>query len=279
MGVRNYSRRKWDRLAERLIESGLNGLREYEIVESLLTPGVPDENYEPQAKQALAKFGTLEGVLEADPVELRMIDGIDARSVFRAKLVYEVAKRYLKHRLIDRPTYKSAQEIFDYLYYSMRGLKKEVFKVLYLNSENQIIDIVEASKGTVNRTNVFPREVMEEAIRHNAVSLVFVHNHPSGTPQPSRNDKDLTRDLVYAANIVGFKVLDHIIIGDESYFSFAEEGLIQKYENDFLGLMIKSKRMLRRTKSMSAKAIRSLAATRKREDLGTHVRDKARSYN
>ena len=118
----------------------------------------------------------------------------------------------------------------------MRDLKKEVFKVIYLNSQNQIIDTADLFEGTVNSSSISPREVMESAIKHNAASLIFVHNHPSGNPEPSPNDKQVTRDLVYAGSIMQIKVLDHIIIGNNKYYSFAAEGLIEEYELDFINL-------------------------------------------
>ena len=151
----------------------------------------------------------------------------------------EVARRFLKDRIIAKPVCSSAQEIFDYLYHSMRDLKKEVFEALYLNSQNQIIDIDDLCQGTVSASAVSPREVMERALRHGAVSLVFAHNHPSGNPRPSAADKQVTRDLVYAAAVMQIKVLDHVIIGDNRYFSFAAEGLIEQYELDFMGLKLK----------------------------------------
>ena len=134
----------------------------------------------------------------------------------------------------------------------MRDLKKEVFKVLYLNSQNQIIEATDLFIGTVDGSAVSPRVVMESAIRHSATGLIFVHNHPSGNPTPSQNDKQVTRDLVYAAAIMQIKVLDHVIIGDKKYFSFAGDGLIEQYELDFLSLKIKgvseAKRRLYRAK-------------------------------
>jgi len=125
------------------------------------------------------------------------------------------------------------------LYHSMRDLKKEVFKIIYLNSQNQIIEITDTFQGTVDSSFISPREVTEGAIKYNAASVIFVHNHPSGDPGPSKNDKDVTRDLVYAGNIMRIKVLDHIIIGDNRYFSFAGEGFIDEYEMDFLNLKVK----------------------------------------
>ena len=228
------------------------GFHDYEIVELLLSLGTPRKDCKQQAKEAIRRFKTLRGVLETPLEALQEIDGIGLHSAFGIKLVQEVAREFLKAKIIDKPIYKSAKEIFDYLYHSMRDLRKEVFKVIYLNSQNQIIDTADLFEGTVDGSVISPREVMEGAIRHNAVSLIFVHNHPSGEPEPSSNDKEVTRDLVYAGGIMRIRVLDHIIIGNNRYFSFAGEGLIEQYELDFLGLKIKgvseAKRILYRAK-------------------------------
>lgn len=227
------------RLREKFIKSGLAGFHDYEIVELLLTLGTPRKDCKEQAKEAIKRFKSLRGVLEAPAEELKQIKGIGSHSVFGIKLVQEVAREFLKEKIADSPVYKSAKEIFDFLYHSMRDLKKETFKVIYLNAQNQIIDIVDLFQGTVNSGVVPPREVIEGAIKHNAVALIFVHNHPSGNPEPSAKDRELTRDLVYAANVMQIKVLDHIIIGDNRYYSFAGEGLIEEYKMDFLNLRMR----------------------------------------
>jgi DNA repair protein RadC len=229
------------RLRERFIKSGLSGFHDYEIIELLLTLGSPRKDCKKQAKEVIKRFKTLRGALSASPEELQQIDGIGAHSAFGIKLVWEVAEEFLKQRIMDRPVYKSAKEIFDYLYHSMRDLKKEAFRVIYLNSQNQIIDIADLFEGTVNASSIYPREIMREAIRHDAVSLIFVHNHTSGDPAPSSYDKEITRDLVFAGNIMQIKVLDHIIIGENRYYSFAGEGLIDKYEEDFLNIRIRDR--------------------------------------
>jgi len=127
-----------------------------------------------------------------------------------------------------------------------------VDKVIYLNSQNQIIDVADIAEGTVDRGAVSPREVMESAIGHGAVSLILTHNHPSGNPQPSQSDEQITRDLVFAGGIMQIRILDHIVIGENKYYSFAVEGLIEKYEGDFLDLKLKgvseAKRRLYRAK-------------------------------
>ena len=240
------------RLREKFLKSGLAGFHDYEIVELLLSLGTPRKDCKLPAKEALKTFQTLRGVMEASPEDLREIEGIGIHSAFGIKLVREVANEYLKSKALEKPFYSSSREIFDYLYHSMRGLKKEIFKVIYLNSQNQIIDTVDLSQGTVNSSAVSPREVIEGVIRNNAVSIIFVHNHPSGNPQPSDSDRSLTRELIYAGRIMRIRILDHIIIGDNRYYSFAGEGLIEEYETNFLNLLhhrtVESRHEYNRTK-------------------------------
>lgn len=224
------------RLRERFIISGLSGFHDYEIVELLLTLGTPRKDCKEQAKETLRKFKTLRGVLEAPVEELQGIEGIGPHSALGIKLVQEVAREFLKEKILKKPICGSSKEIFDYLYHSMRDLKKEVFKVIFLDSKNRIIEIEDLFEGTLNTSSVYPREIIKNAIRNNALSLIFVHNHPSGDPNPSQSDKDITRDMVFAGNLLQIKALDHIIIGDNRYFSFADEGLIEEYDLNFLSL-------------------------------------------
>ncbi|MFO7996225.1 MAG: DNA repair protein RadC, partial [Dehalococcoidia bacterium] len=183
-----------------------------------------------------SRFKTLRGVLEAPPEELQKIKGITEYNTVVIKLVQEVAREFLKEQVLDKPYCRSCREVFDYLYHSMRDLKKEVFKVMFLDSQNHVLKIEDLFEGTLNASAVYPREIIQSAVQHNAAALIFVHNHPAGNPQPSDNDKQITQDLVFAGNIMQIKVLDHIIIGDNRYFSFADAGLIEEYNSDFLSL-------------------------------------------
>lgn len=234
------------RLRERFLKSGLDGFPDYEIVELLLCLGTPRKDCKQPAREAVKKFHTLRRILEASNEELQSVEGIGPLNSFGIKLIQEVGRKFLKARALDKPFISSSQEVFDYLYHSMRGLKKELFKVLNLDARNRIIDIVDLPEGTANSNGVSLRTVMETAIQHNGVSLVFVHNHPSGKPEPSLNDKTMTRELVYAARLIHLKVLDHIIIGDNCFYSFAGEGLIEEYETDVVDTMIKGTAELRK---------------------------------
>ena len=224
------------RLREKFIKSGISGFHNYEIVELLLTLGTPRKDCKQQAKEAIKKFKTLRGVLEAQVGDLQEIKGIGPHNIFGIKLVQEVARKFLKEKILEKHICKSSKEIFDYLYHSMRDLKKEVFKVIFLDGKNQIIDIEDLFEGTLNISSVYPREVIKSAIKNNAVSLIFAHNHPSGNPEPSQSDKDITEDLVFTGNLMQIKVLDHIIIGDNKYFSFADTRLIEEYNLNYLSI-------------------------------------------
>jgi DNA repair protein RadC len=237
-GNPNEGHRK--RLRERFQQSGLSGFHDYEIIELLLSLVTPQQDVKNQGKEAIARFGSLRGVLEAPVEELRKIKGIGPVNSLGIKIVQEVARVFLKEKMMETPVMDSAQAIFDYLYHAMRDLKHEVFKVLYLNNRNQILASEDLFEGTIDSSVVWTREVVAKALKHAAANVIFVHNHPSGAPEPSDSDKDITRDLVYAGRIMQIKVLDHIIIGDNRYFSFAGTGLIEQYEIDFLTLKMKT---------------------------------------
>jgi len=225
-------------LQERFIKAGLEDLQDQEVIELLLSLGLPCKECKRQATECIKQFKNLREFLSAPLHELEQA-GLTPRCIFSIKLVREISAKVLKQMIIDKPVYKSSQEVVDYLNYTMRDLKREVFKVIYLNKRNQIIDTADLFEGTLEGIPIRPREIVEIALKHNATALIFAHNHPTGDPTPSRSDKQLTRDLVFIGMILQIKVLDHIIIGGNTYFSFAGEGLIKKYEDNFLNLKIK----------------------------------------
>jgi DNA repair protein RadC len=221
------------RLKAKFLKHGLDAFLDYEIVELLLALGTPRRDCKRQAKEALKKFKTLSNVLAAPAEDLREISGIGPHNVFGIRLVREVARRSLKERMMSRPICHSSREVFDYLYHALRDAKTERFKVLFLDAKNRIIEEQTFSEGTVDSSAVYPREIIKAALRHHASSLIFVHNHPSGDPVPSASDREITQELVFAVLTMQIKVLDHIIIGNNRYFSFADQGLIADYELEF----------------------------------------------
>ena len=194
------------RLRERFNQSGLTAFLDYEIVELLLTLGTPRRDCKPQAKEAINKFKTLRGVLEAPADELQTIKGITEHNIFVIKFMQEIARKFLKEQVLDKPYCRSSREVFDYLYHSMRDLKKEVFKVMFIDSQNRVVEIEDLFEGTLNASAIYPREIIQGAVKHHAAALIFVHNHPAGNPQPSDNDKKITQDLVFAGNIMQIAV-------------------------------------------------------------------------
>jgi DNA repair protein RadC len=221
------------RLRTKFLRGGLEGFLDHEIVELLLTIGTPRKDCKVPAREALKVFKSLGGVLEASPIDLQKIRGIGPHNVFGLKFVQEVSRRFLRERMMSRPYCRSSREVFDYLYHALRDLKREKFKVLFLDAKNQILEEKTLFEGTVDSSAVYPREIIRDALRYEASSLIFVHNHPSGDPEPSSCDKEITRDLVFAAKVMQLKVLDHIIIGNNCFFSFSDQGLIEEFEFAF----------------------------------------------
>ncbi len=224
------------RLQKKFLQGGLAGFLDYEIIELLLTLGTPRKDCKGPAKKALERFKTLSAVLEAEEEDLQEIPGVGPHNIFGIKLIREVSRRFLKDRMMSRRACNSSREVFDYLYHTMRESSREKFKVLFLDAKNRIIEEKTIFEGTVDSSVVYPREIIRAALKFNAISLIFVHNHPSGDPAPSQCDREITKDLVFSAGVMQIKVLDHIIIGNNRYFSFADEGLIEDYETIFRGL-------------------------------------------
>ena len=178
-------------LQERFVSLGFEGLSDRKIIELLLSLVLPHRECQRQAKDSIKHFESLRGFLSASHEELEQV-GITPPCMFCIKLLHELPEEVLKQRFIEQPVYQSSQEFFDYLYYSMRDLKKEVFKVIYLNTRHQIIDTEDLFEGTLDGIPIRPREIVEHSIKYRATALIFAHNHPSGDPTPSRSDKQLT---------------------------------------------------------------------------------------
>jgi DNA repair protein RadC len=221
------------RLRDKFAEAGLERFSDEEVVEFLLTLGTPRRDVKPQAREALKKFGNLSGVLSAPKERLMGIKGIGPKNALYLNLVHQVARRYLKDRAKGKAFFGSSRAVFDYLFHAMRDLKREVFKVLFLTRKNELISDHDVFLGSLTGSAIYPREVVSLALENSAAALVFVHNHPSGDPAPSIEDRKLTRDLVWASQLLMIQVLDHVIIGNNTYYSFADEGLIRRYLEDF----------------------------------------------
>lgn len=216
------------RLRAKFLKTGIGSLHDYEVIELLLTLATPMKDCKPQAKAALEKFKTLKKVLEASTEDLIKIYGIGRKNVFGIKLFQAIAERYLKENISkeELQSLKTPKSVYDYLFQSMQKEKKEIFKVLFLDSANKVIDISEIFRGTVDQAVIYPREVIKSALDNSATRLIFAHNHPSGNPKPSEHDIEITKKLKNSCDSVDIEILDHIIIGDGRYYSFRENGLL-----------------------------------------------------
>ncbi len=222
-----------ERLRRRFFDGGFERFSDEEVIEFLLTLGTPRGDVKPFAREALKCFGSLSAVLSAPIEKLTEIKGIGPKNALYLQFIHQVAGRYLKDKAEGKVFFGSSQAVFDYLFHFMRDLKREIFKVLFLNRKNELMFDQDMFFGTLTGSAVYPREIMALALERKAAGLVFVHNHPSGDPAPSEEDKKLTRDLIWAARLLSIQVIDHIIIGHNKYYSFADHGLIKRFFNEY----------------------------------------------
>ena len=214
------------RVREKYLKNGIAGWHDYEVLEFLLFFAVSRKDTKPISKELLKKFKTLGGILDASFDELRTVKGIGENAASLMKLVREMSSLYLKRKVEQRAVFSSPGAVYDYLKASMQGLRDEVFKVIYLDASNKFIESEIMSRGVVNKAAVYPRKIVENALKRNAVSVIISHNHPSGKLVPSNDDRRMTKMVSDALSVINITVVDHVIVSSEGYFSFKENGLI-----------------------------------------------------
>lgn len=218
---------KDDRPREKLLRSGEHTLSNTELLAILLRTGVKGESAIDLARKILQKFKTFRNMSHTDIRDWEELKGLGQAKIAQIKAAIEIGRRFKEEEVKEsRPKITSAQDAAEIMMPRMRDLKKEIFKILLLNSQNRIIDNIEITEGTVNQATPIIREIFQKAMQRYAVSIICVHNHPSGDPNPSVEDKAFTKDMVKAGGILNIRVLDHIIIGNNKYFSFADGGMI-----------------------------------------------------
>ena len=221
------------RLREKFLESGISGFHDYEVIELLLTLATPRKDCKDTAKELLNRFETLPGVFEASAGELQEIKGVGPKNLLGLKLIKAAADKYLEARLIQKNPLNNSKDLFDYLYHRIRDKNRECFLTIFLNARNRVLATEILFEGTLTASSVYPREVIQAALNHRAAALIFSHNHPSGDTKPSRDDIALTRRLVFAAKVMGITVHDHLIIGANRHFSFADHGYIGRMNKEY----------------------------------------------
>ncbi len=215
-----------DRLRERFARAGAAGLQDYELLELLLFRSKVRGDVKPAAKAMLARFGGFAETLAAPIERLLEIDGVGEATALELKIVHAAALKLAQERVLRRPVISSWDELLAYCRASMADEKIEQFRILFLDKKNILIADEVQQKGTVDHTPVYPREVVKRALELSASAIILVHNHPSGDPTPSRADIEMTNQIVKAAQTLGVRVHDHLVIGHRSQASFKGLGLL-----------------------------------------------------
>lgn len=214
------------RLRERFLKGGPGALPDYEMLELVLFLAQPRGDTKPLAKALLDKFGSYAEVLSADAAAIREVPGAGDSVVAALRTVRDAALRLMRDELMGKPVLSSWQALLDYCRAAMAREKAEQFRLFYLNRKNVLIADEVQQVGTVDQTSVYPREVVKRALELGATAIIMVHNHPSGDPQPSQGDIDMTREVQEAGERLGIVLHDHVVIGRDGTASFKSMGLL-----------------------------------------------------
>ena len=213
-----------ERPRERLQKFGPEALSAQELLALIIGRGIPQKSVINIAQELLAKFGNIKAISQATLEELSQIKGIGLAKAAQLKACFELGRREELEPELKNFNIKDPESVVKAIRASIKDKAKEHFKLILLNPRNKIIGISTISIGTLNASLVHPREVFKDAIMHTAASVVLAHNHPSGDPEPSEDDIEITKKLVESGKILGIEVIDHIIIGKNDYYSFKAKG-------------------------------------------------------
>lgn len=243
-----YSAGHRERLRKRFLKVGIEGLADYEVVELLLTFALPRRDVKPLAKDLLARFGSLRTLIDASPEELTRVRGVGESVVAVFRFLREVSALYLAPSEADRFTLDGFDRLEHYWIVRMGHLKNEVFEVAYLDKSFRLLkDGVERlEEGDVDRAYVYPRKVLENALKRKAAYIAIAHNHPGGDMKPSREDIVLTNDIEKGCRTFNIDLVDHMIVADEKIFSFRKAGLLSRAKFEITAPSKNEKRPARR---------------------------------
>lgn len=200
------------RIKAKYKESGIDGWLDYEVLELVLTFAIARKDTKPMAKELMKRFKTINGVLDAGREQLENVPGISEHAFLLFSLLKDIAILYLENGLHNKDLLSSPEAVYDYLRASLKGCVDEEFKTIFLDNRNQLLAIETLQRGTVNKSVVYPRKIVERALYYHAVSVIIAHNHPAGTLKPSPEDCSVTKVIKDALKTVEISLLDHIII-------------------------------------------------------------------
>jgi DNA repair protein RadC len=216
-----------ERPRERLLRDGARSLSAAQLLAIMLRTGGEGRSALDLAMEILGTFGDLMKIETASLREFTNIKGMGKAKVAQLKAAFELGRRLMEEPFMRGPAFSSGHEVYSYYHSRFKNLKKEVFCCMLLDAKNRILKDCKVSEGTLTNSLIHPREAFKDAIKESAASVIFVHNHPSGDPSPSREDIQVTERLVNAGEVIGINVLDHIIMGDGKYTSMKEKGYIK----------------------------------------------------
>ena len=213
-----------ERLKARFAQHGLEGFHDYEVVELLLTYAIPRSDVKPLAKRLLNKFGTLAGVFDAPVAELVQVSGIGEKAAVFLALIRQVEIRYLASDLPGKRVFDRPDRVKDHLRFLIQGRGMECFGAVFVDQQHRHVATEIMFEGTIDRTAVYPRNLIKRALELDAKGLILFHNHPGGTPRPSEDDMRLTRIVEQAGQALDIKLLDHFLLAGKEAISFKERG-------------------------------------------------------
>lgn len=226
--MKNSSSGHRERLREKYLREGITAFHDYEILELLLTYVIMRKDVKPLAKELLKSYGTLERLINSEMEDLLTTDGVGEKTAVFFKLLGDVSKNIFKEKMKTEDIIELSGKIalLDYLRGDIGFSNIEKFKVLFLNNANKLIGEETLFQGTIDRSSIYPREIIEKVFKYKAKKIIFAHNHPSGNVKPSDGDIDITQHMVEILRMIDVVFLDHIIVSKDKYFSFRDEKLI-----------------------------------------------------
>ena len=214
------------RLKEKFLNSDGSAFSDYELLELLLFQATPRKDIKPLAKKMLQEFGDFNHLINAEYERILALEGGSEASFLQLKILRELLNRIFYSKVKNNNIISSWSALLDYLKFNMSCLKVEQFRVLFLNNQNKLIADEVMATGTIDQTPVYPREIIKKALFYEAGAIILVHNHPGGSSKPSDSDVNLTTQIVNACNAININVHDHVIIGNDNYYSFKSNLLL-----------------------------------------------------
>lgn len=225
----NLAIRDWpdaERPREKLLQQGVSALSDAELLAVLLRTGVRGKTAVDLGRDLLREFGGLRQVMEVDYERFCQTRGLGLTKYVQFQVVLEIARRYLKSGMQQKPILHNPEETYQFLAAQLRPCQDEVFACLFLDNAHRVIEFEKMFHGTINFAHVHPRTLIKQALKHNAAALILAHNHPSGIAEPSNADIEITRHLKQVLSFIEVRLLDHVVIGDQVAISLAERGVI-----------------------------------------------------